>query len=96
MVFQWSKGIVSPSKKHGGTFTNTFHGRNCIQILKFSEIMNRYTLEDIALTSRQNYGNIFTLKVNILNKKFQRLCHVQLDPDISFLKVTAQIGDRLH
>ena len=39
---------------------------------------------------------VFILKVYILNKKFQRLCHVQPDLDILFVKVTAQIGNRLH
>ena len=32
----------------------------------------------------------------MLNKKFQRLCHVQLDLAILIVKVKAQIGDRLH
>ena len=50
--------------------------------------MKGYTLEDIVLTSLQNYGSIYT-KVRILNKKFQRLFHVQLDLDILFVKVTA-------
>ena len=57
--------------------------------------MTGYTIEDITLTSLQNYGSIYT-KVKILNKKFQRLCHVQLDLGRLFVKVTAQIGDRLH
>ena len=39
---------------------------------------------------------VFILKVNMLNKKFQRLCHVQLDLAILIVKVKAQIGDRLH
>ena len=39
---------------------------------------------------------VFILKVNILNKKFQGLCHVQPDHDVLFVKVTAQIGNRLH
>ena len=39
-------------------------------------------LEDKALTSQQNF----------IVKNFQRLCYVQLDLDILFVKLTAQIG----
>ena len=35
------------------------------------------------------------LKLTV-NKKFQRLRHIQPDFDILFVKLTAQIGDKLH
>ena len=41
--------------------------------------------------------DVFILEVNkIVNKRFKSLCHVKPDLDILFVKVTAQIEDRLH
>ena len=66
--------------------------------------MKGYTPEDKALTSLQNYGSIYTLLmlifiiliIKLIFKRFQRLRHVQPDLDILFVKLTTQIGDRLH
>ena len=51
--------------------------------------MKRYKLEDKAQTSPELWKYLF-LKLNV--KSFQRLCHGQLDLDILFVKLAAQIG----
>ena len=53
--------------------------------------MKGYTLEDEALTSQQNSGSIY-LFLKLIIKSFQKLCHVQLDLDIFFVNLIAQIG----
>ena len=57
--------------------------------------MEGYTLEDKAHDQSTELWKNLYLNL-IINKKFQRVCHVQSDLDILFLKLTAQIGDRLH
>ena len=49
--------------------------------------MERYKLEDKALTSLQN------LFLRLIVTRFKRLCHYQPDLNILFVKLTAQKGD---
>ena len=51
-------------------------------------MMKEHTLEDKTLTSMEV---LYRKLIIIVNKKFQRLRHVQPDLDIIFIKLIAQI-----
>ena len=52
--------------------------------------MKGFITEDKPLTSQRKIWKYIFLKLIV--KSFQRPCYVQLDLDILFIKLTAQIG----
>ena len=54
--------------------------------------MKGYTLEDKYINPDQSTELWKILFLKLIAESFQRLCHIQLDLDISFVKLAVQIG----
>ena len=59
-------------------------------MLNFLPAMKGFITEDKPLTNQRKIWKYIFLKLIV--KSFQRPCYVQLDLDILFIKLTAQIG----